>query len=150
MALPYLLDTNILLHWLRNSPQSETIEQRYRLFDSRFRPLICDVSLGEMRSFARGRKWGRDKLERLRNLEKELTAVDISDPRVLDAYADLSTLAKQNGWSIFKAKNDLWIAAAAVVTQSHLLTMDRDFLPLRNHADCIVTVLDQRSALPFL
>lgn len=84
-----------------------------------------------MRAFSRSLKWGAQKLERLRTLEREVTAVDISDTRVLDAYADLSTLARESGWPVFNGKNDLWVGAVAFATQSHLLTMDNDFIPLR-------------------
>jgi predicted nucleic acid-binding protein len=148
MDRPHLLDTNILLHWVRGSRQSEVIERQCKLSNSQFRPLICEVSLGEMRTFARSVKWGPEKIERLRRVEQQLAVVDISDPRVLDGYAELSTMAKQSGLAIFNAKNDLWIAAAALATRSHLLTMDRDFLPLRNRADFVVTILDAGSGLP--
>lgn len=144
----YLLDTNILLHWVRNSRQAEIIEKQFALSASQFRPLICEVSLGEMRAFSRSLKWGPAKIERLARLERELAVVDISDARVLDAYANLSTLAKVSGWSIFKAKNDLWVGAAAFATASHLLTMDADFLPLRARPGWTLTVLHPISALP--
>jgi len=58
-------------------------------------------------------------------------AVDISDTRVIDAYADFSTLARANGWPIFHDKNDLWIAAATRVSGATLLTTDSTgFKPL--------------------
>ena len=135
---------------MRDSRQAEIIERQFQLSTSPFRPLICEVSLGEMRAFGRSLKWGPAKLERSARLEREFTAVDISDSRVLDAYADLSTLARESGWSIFHAKNDLWVGAAIFATQSHLLTMDDDFLPLRGRDGWLVTVLDPRSALPSL
>jgi len=147
MATAYLLDTSVILHWVRDSRQAEVIEQQFQLSTSRFRPLICEVSLGEMRAFSRSVKWGAGKLERLARLEREFTTVDISDTRVLDAYADLSTLAKESGWPIWHAKNDLWVGAAAFATQSHLLTMDTDFLPRRGRAGWLVTVLHPTSAL---
>jgi predicted nucleic acid-binding protein len=148
MAPRYLLDTNILLHWVRNSRQADAIEKQFNLSVAPFRPLICEVSLGEMRAFSRSLNWGPAKIERFARLQRELAIVDISDSRVLDAYAELSTLARQSGWSIFKAKNDLWIGAAAFATASHLLTMDADFLPLRGRPGWTLTVLDPISALP--
>jgi tRNA(fMet)-specific endonuclease VapC len=148
MTPRYLLDTNILLHWVRDSKQAAVIERQFQLSSAQFRPLICEVSLGEMRAFSRSLKWGAAKLERLARLERELAIVDISDTRVLDAYADLSTLARSSRWSIFNAKNDLWVGAAAVATASHLLTMDADFIPLRGLPGWTVTVLDPTSALP--
>lgn len=69
--------------------------------------------------------------------------MDISDGRVIDAYADLSTLAKSNGWAIFHDKNDLWIAASARVAAATLLTTDKAaFLPPRDGRHLDVVLLD--------
>ncbi len=148
MPQPVLLDTTVLLHWVRDSPQAETIDGQFQLFTSAFRPLVCVVSLGEMRTFARTRGWTEKKLQRLGEIQRLFSVIDISDERVLDAFAELSTLAKRSGWSLFTGKNDLWIGAAARVADAHLITMDVDFLPLRGRSGWTVTVLDPKSALP--
>src|SRR5690348_6052653 len=136
----YLLDTGILLHWIRGSKVATVIDGQFQLSASNFRPLICEVSLGEIEAFGRIQKWGEQRRKKLRDLKKELVAVDISDPRVIEAYADLSSLAKANGWGIFHGKNDLWVGAAARVSGATLLTADKDFLPLRDgkHLDIIL------------
>ena len=135
-----LLDTGILLHWVRGSKVATVVDGQFQLRAASFRPLICEVSLGEIEAFARAQKWGEPKRAKLKELKKELIAVDISDSRVIDAYADLSSLAKSNGWAIFHGKNDLWVAAATRVAGATLLTVDKDFLPLRdgNHLDVIM------------
>src|SRR5213593_304338 len=107
----YLLDTGILLHWIRGSKVATVIDGQFQLRAASFRPLICEVSLGEIEAFARIQKWG----EQRRNKLKELIAVDTSDSRVIEAYADLSSLAQSNGWGIFHGKNDLWVGAATRV-----------------------------------
>jgi predicted nucleic acid-binding protein len=139
-ATTYLLDTGILLHWVRGSKVATVVDGQFQLRAASFRPLICEVSLGEIEAFARAQKWGEPKRAKLKELKKELIAVDISDSRVIDAYADLSSLAKSNGWAIFHGKNDLWVAAATRVAGATLLTVDKDFLPLRdgNHLDVIM------------
>ncbi len=63
--------------------------------------------------------------------------VDISDARVIDAYADLSTLAKSNGWAIFDDKNDLWIAAATRASTSWVLS-ERSMAPWTLLTDVVV------------
>lgn len=99
-----------------------------------------------MEAFARGRNWAERKRQALAALKKELVTVDISDPRVLSAYGDFSTLAKVKGWPIFNDKNDLWIAAAVRVTGTTLMTMDRKaFVPLRDSGELAVTLLDPRT-----
>lgn len=37
----YLLDTNVLLLWLRGAKVCETIDGQFHLTESGFRPLIC-------------------------------------------------------------------------------------------------------------
>jgi len=147
MPAPYLLDTTVLLHWTRDSRQAQVIEANFQLSSSAMRPLICEVSLGEMLAFSLGRQWGSQKLKRLADIERNAVIVDISDPRVRQAYAELSTLAQSSGWSLFKGKNDLWVGAATRASEAHLLTMDADFLPLRARPGWLVTVLDERTGL---
>jgi len=101
-----------------------------------------------MRAFARSLNWGPARLKRLAEVEQQVVGINISDPDVLDAYAELSTLAKTSGWALFHGKNDLWVGAATRATNSHLLTMDTDFLPLRGRSGWLVTVLDPKTALP--
>ena len=147
MPAPYLLDTTVLLHWTRNSPQAQTIDANFQLSSSAMRPLVCEVSLGEMLAFSLSRSWGTQKLRRLAELERHVVVVHISDPGVRQAYAELSTLAQSSGWSLFHGKNDLWVGAAAHAADAHLLTMDTDFLPLRGRAGWSITVLDDKTGL---
>ena len=138
----YLLDTSVLLHWVRGSKVAVVVDGQFQLRTANFRPLICEVSLGEIEAFARTAKWGEEKRSKLKELKKELIAVDISDSRVIDAYADLSSMARSSGWSIFNGKNDLWVGAATRVTGATLLTTDKDFLPLRDGKHLDVILLD--------
>ncbi len=144
----WLLDTGILLHWIRASKAAETIDAQFHLRESSFHPLICEVSLGEIEAFARDNRWGPEKQIALKKLKRELVSVDISDTRLIDAYADFSSLAKANGWPIFHDKNDLWIAAATRISGATLLTTDSaGFKPLRdgNHLD--VVLIDPRTGM---
>lgn len=142
-AKTWLLDTGILLHWIRASKAAETIDAQFQLRESSFRPLICVVSLGEIEAFARDLRWGQEKRNTLKSLKKELVTIDIADTRVIDAYADISSLAKARGWPIFNGKNDLWIAAATRVAGATLLTANtRDFKPLRDDGQLDVVLVD--------
>jgi tRNA(fMet)-specific endonuclease VapC len=138
----YLLDTGILLHWVRGSKVATVVDGQFQLRAASFRPLICEVSLGEIEAFARSQKWSDAKRAKLKDLRKELVAVDVSDARVIAAYADISSLARMNGWGIFHGKNDLWVAAATRVAGATLLTADKDFLPLRDGRHLDVIMLD--------
>ncbi len=52
----YLLDTGILLHWVRGSNVATVVDGQFQLREAHFRPLICEVSLGEIEAFARSEK----------------------------------------------------------------------------------------------
>ena len=94
MPAPYLLDTTVLLHWTRNSHQAQAIDANFQLSSSAMRPLVCEVSLGEMLAFSLSRSWGTQKLRRLAELERHVVVVHISDPGVRQAYAELSTFVR--------------------------------------------------------
>lgn len=100
----YLLDTNVLLHWLRGSKVSGTIDGQFQLTAGGFRPLICEVTLGEMEAFAMSNKWGEDRKRKLSEVKTNLVVVDLSDDRIMRAYAEFSTLAKEQGLAIFHDK----------------------------------------------
>jgi hypothetical protein len=72
----YLLDTGILLHWVRGSKVAAVVDGQFQLRSANFRPLICEVSLGEIEAFARTDKWGEPKRNKLKELKKELKAVE--------------------------------------------------------------------------
>jgi tRNA(fMet)-specific endonuclease VapC len=88
----YLLDTGVLLHLIRGKTVAEKIDAQFQLRTSGFRPLISEVTLGEMEAFARDEKWKDTRREKLKELRKELVTIDISDYRVIEAYAGFSTI----------------------------------------------------------
>ena len=144
-TLSYLLDTNILLHWIRGNKVAENIEGQFHLRASPFRPQICEVTLGEIEAFARDAKWDVSRRGKLKELKRDLISIGISDYRIVESYADMSSLARAKGWAIFHDKNDLWIAAATRVTGARLLTMDKGFIPLRDEGELEVIILDSKT-----
>ena len=89
--------------------------------------MVCVVTLGEIWAIAYRLNWGGKKMEALENFLSRLVSLDISDPRIVEAYARISAHATMNGWALHSQKNDLWIAATAHVTGATLLTTDKDF-----------------------
>jgi predicted nucleic acid-binding protein len=145
----YLLDTNVLLHWLRASSVCATIDGQFKLTASGFRPLVCEVSLGEIEAFAMSSKWGEARRSKLAEVRKKLVVIDLTDERIYRAFAEYSTLAKERGFAIFHDKNDLWIAAAAKVTGSKVLTTDaKGFKPSRDGGHLDAVVLDPKTGWP--
>ena len=143
----FLLDTSIVLHYSRKSPVYDAIEARYQLTQCRFQPLVCVVTLGEIRALAYYRGWGEIKLKSLDSFLSNLVCVDINDPRIIEAYARLSAQASSKGWALHSQKNDLWIAATTQVCGARLLTTDKDFAEVRG-ASIECEVFDNHSGSP--
>lgn len=131
----YLLDTGILIHYARQSPVYQFIEQTEKLTQQDCIPLVSVVTIGEILSFGIQHNWGESKLKAVKNWLTKLVILDINsiDSILLEAYAEIDSFSKNKlthkplGRSITMGKNDLWIAATAKAANATLLTIDGDF-----------------------
>jgi tRNA(fMet)-specific endonuclease VapC len=131
----YLLDTGILVHYVRQSPLYQTIETNEKLTNQDCIPFISVVTMGELLSFGIQKNWGQVKLQSLKTLFSKLVVLDINsnDDKLLETYAEIDSYSKNKlphntlGRSITMGKNDLWIASTAKVANAILLTIDGDF-----------------------
>ncbi len=125
MPRPDLLDTNLLVHWIRGSPLWDRVRDRYQPLGASARTLISVVTVGELQSLALQFRWGGDKLDQMQFLLQHMDAVSIDAPEILMIYAVIDSQAARIGRPL--GKNDAWIAATATATGAVLLTTDRDF-----------------------
>ncbi len=126
MASPLLiLDTNILVHNVRQDLMWEKIREDYQLLVVEPTPLISIVTAGELRSLARQWNWGRAKRDRMEFLLSYFQTVPIDSPEQISIYSEIDNFCLERGRVM--GKNDLWIAATAALTDARLLTSDRDF-----------------------
>ncbi len=66
MATPQrVLDTNILVHYVRDDATWEVVRTDYQLLVVEPTPVLSIVSAGELRSLARQWRWGSVKLDQL-------------------------------------------------------------------------------------
>lgn len=121
-----LLDTNILVHWVRQDRTGKYLRSQYALDQRPDRPLFSTVSEGEILGLAMCWEWGEAKRNTLTELLNELVRMEASLPDVTSAYSKLYYDDQRQGRNT--GENDLWIAACAKVTDSVLLTCDSDFL----------------------
>ena len=135
-----LLDTNILLTYVRDKIARTNIEKAYQLFDSSNTPIISIVTVGEIKSIAKRNYWGQKKLELLDKILSQLIIIDINAEDIIEKYAEIDAYSQGKlknkplpMTSRNMGKNDLWIAATASVTNATLITTDKDF----NHLDNI-------------
>jgi tRNA(fMet)-specific endonuclease VapC len=121
----YLLNTNIVVHFIRDSPLWMRIRGTYSLLTAVPTPNLSVVSAGELRSLSMQWGWGTRKLDQLEFALGFFRVRSIDDPEILELYAAIDSFRESLGRKM--GKNDVWIAATAAVTGATLLTTDRDF-----------------------
>lgn len=137
----FLLDTNMLLGFIREAPWALRARTEYDLADQQtiiFTSIVCH---GEILALAEKRGWGSRRRDRLEEVLAAIPTIDIGSPGILAAYAliDAWTHGKDVASprnhpppkpAVPMSKNDLWIAATAHVGQAVLLSTDNDFAHL--------------------
>jgi tRNA(fMet)-specific endonuclease VapC len=130
----YLIDTNILILYLRRDTRFAAIDTLYNPLSEAAASIISVVTEGELRSMALQRHWAIPKMILLEALVKKFLIADIHVKDIIDAYAEIDAFSQGKLLTrpvSFAAKNmgknDLWIAATASVLKIPLLTTDKDF-----------------------
>jgi tRNA(fMet)-specific endonuclease VapC len=136
----YTLDTNILIHAIKETPLFNNINKKYGLFKAGNQTIISAVSVGELRSFALQNEWGSRRIKAVNTLLSILQTVPVTtNPIFIEAYAEIDAFSqnkhpslKLNNTPRNMGKNDLWIAATATITKSTLISTDTDFSHLND------------------
>jgi tRNA(fMet)-specific endonuclease VapC len=144
--MKYVFDTNILVHYIRESPIMVTVEETFQPFIEGNRTWLSAVSIGEIRSFAMQTKWGTNRINRLEQLVQRLLILEVNIEELHQRYAEIDAFSQGKHPTLtasFSArnmgKNDIWIAATASLLDAILLTTDSDF----NHLDGTFLKLQQ-------
>lgn len=150
----FLLDTGMLLGIIKQAPWAQRTRSECNLDDQRTVVTTSVVCHGEIMAISEKRKWGDRKRAQLTKLLNEVPAIDINRQPILNAYARIDTWTRGSSVidqktpppkpAVRMAKNDLWIAATAHVTNAALLSTDRGF----EHLDSVwieFIYVDQRS-----
>ena len=132
--MEYLLDTNIVLTYARNTEVTKKLEAKLKLLSGDHRLIISIVSVGQLKAFMKKNKWGNKKISQLERLVDKFMVADINVEEIIERYAEIDAFSQgklENRKSKFTArnmgKNDLWIAATASYLDVELITTDKDF-----------------------
>lgn len=132
--MKYIFDTNIIIHFVRESPLKQVVEREFAPFSHENEAWVSAVVLGEIRSIAMQNKWGEKRLKRLNDYIAEFIVLDLNIESLHHRYAEIDAFSQGKHPTIpsnFSArnmgKNDLWIAATASLLEGTLLTTDSDF-----------------------
>ena len=135
--MDYLLDTNIVVHLIRESSLSKELRTDYALFKAPQRLFVSVVVEGELESLALQNQWGNAKMKELNNYLESLITVDIRINSIIKRYAEIDAYSQGklknrplNDSARNMGKNDLWIAATASALNIPLMTTDNDFAHL--------------------
>lgn len=79
-----VMDTNILVYWLRGKQAGACLRAAYDLGARRPRTVVPVVVKAEIKSFALQRGWGPQRLDALDELLRDLPVADISAEPVLE------------------------------------------------------------------
>lgn len=123
----FVLDTNFLVHLIRDSETARKTVATHRLQDSDAFIILSVVTVAEIRVLAERNNWGNSKRKTMEQLIEQATVVDISliDDLLMQAYVNIDVSSTASGKRM--GKNDLWIAATAGVAGAALITADGDF-----------------------
>ena len=129
----YLLDTNIIIIYGRDSSISQRIEEKYNLFNPPNSLAVSVVTLGEVDAFIKKIGIGKIRQKKIEALISRLAKVKLNSKEIISKYGDIDAysqgkLKKKGNFSARNmGKNDIWIAATASVYGLTLLTTDKDF-----------------------
>lgn len=134
--MDYVLDTNILVHFVRSNEHILHLDKQFSLFAEGNAAFVSIVSVGEIRSLAYQFGWGESKMSRMNHFLHALQPYPIESEEIAAAYAELDAFsqcyhpkfAPPSGMTARNmGKNDLWIAATTMLFGATLLTTDSDF-----------------------
>lgn len=135
----YLLDTNIVLIYSRDSEISTQIQKNYDLFNEENQLFVSVVTVGELESIMLQRNYGKRKIQKLQSLLADFSIIDINIRQIIKRYGEIDAYSQGKHPSLkgdFSArnmgKNDLWIAATSSIYDLVLITADNDFNHLEN------------------
>ena len=136
----YVLDTNIVLAYLRKHTIWNLIEEPFEIYDSETIVFVPAVVIGKLESIAVQNDWGQKKKQDLEVFVNEFIRVDQLNDEIITAYSKIDAFSQGrlegkplNDSARNMGKNDLWIAATASILDATLITTDKDFQHLHTH-----------------
>jgi predicted nucleic acid-binding protein len=138
----FLLDTNILVGYIRASRYANYVEKKYNLFNPDNVSVVSIVTVAEIKSLAYKFGWGKNKVEIMNDLVKKIPSVKIDSEQILNVFAEIDSFSQGKHPSLklpsgISARNmqdnDIWIASTANVLKATLLSTDKDFEHLKNY-----------------
>jgi hypothetical protein len=93
----FILDTNILIAYLKANPLFTKVSEDNNLNDEDAFIMISSISKGELLSLAMQNNWGERRVNILNKLLSEVVIIDVAgnDDNLLNAYAEIDAFSLQ-------------------------------------------------------
>lgn len=133
--MKFLWDTNVLLHYIRQSGRYHELLRKHAFFSKENQVFLSIISIGEIQSLAYQLNWGPERRRQLQNFLERISLLGIYE-EIITAYAQIDAYSqgKLPGKSLppgltarNMGKNDIWLAATAHVFNLSFVTTDDDF-----------------------
>jgi tRNA(fMet)-specific endonuclease VapC len=133
MSQTYVLfDTNILIELVKATDKFNDLKKLVNPHNANV--VISIVTVAEVRAFASKNSWGQRRLEELEKLMADYAVISIDDS-IIERYVEIEAYnwrksdmyPKIDGNAVKMGKNDIWIAATALLMDIPIITTDKDF-----------------------
>lgn len=123
MSQSYVLDTSALLPLLRGKELGELIDRTFGLRAVPYLHTLSIVTHAELWVLIERNGWGDARKAAVEKALQEFVTVDISGSQIISAYRRVEAASI----GITMGKNDVWVAATALITGLPLIATDKDF-----------------------
>lgn len=123
MSQSYVLDTSALLPLLRGKELGELIDRTFGLRTAFYLHTLSIVTHAELWVLVERNGWGDEKKAAVEKALQEFVTVDVAGSAIASAYRSVEAASVGNNMG----KNDVWIAATAMIAGLPLITTDKDF-----------------------
>ena len=91
--MTYILDTNILLHTVRNTPLFQYIDSQFDLYGLQHETIISAVSVGEIYALAKKNRWGHTKILMVKAIIRKCNIIPVEGESLMEIYADIDAFS---------------------------------------------------------
>lgn len=130
----YFFDTNAILIYLKDREKKDWLDKNYDPLGNENTAIISVVVLGELESISLRNNWGQRRIKNLQIFLQKFLIADINSRDIIKRYGEIDAFSQGKlkdkpleDSSRNMGKNDLWIAATTSITNSKLITSDKDF-----------------------
>lgn len=90
----YLLDSNIVLIYIRNNEITQRLENQLNLFSGQHNLIISVVSVGELKSIAKQNQWGKTRWQKMLSIINDFLIADINTEEIIEKYAEIDAFSQ--------------------------------------------------------